>query len=209
MSSTSGYLLIVEDDPDILKLLNATLTYRGYRVVTAHNGKDGLEAVQKERPALVIADIMMPKLDGFGLVHRLRINPETRTIPVIFITATFISAEDKAFALDIGVTRFLQKPLDMDAFLRTLDQLLEQGQPAALEPLEELSFYEGYRTRLEAKLIQKNRQVARDEGLLNAHPEQDDLVLHASLRQAIRERDELKLLLDQVQAHLAKFAKSG
>ena len=208
MSPTSGYLLIVEDDPDILKLLNATLTFRGYRVVTAFNGKDGLEAVKKERPALVIADIMMPKLDGFGLVHRLRINPDTRTIPVIFITATFISPEDKAFALDIGVTRFLQKPLDMDVFLRTLDQLLEQGQPAALEPLEELSFYEGYRTRLEAKLVQKNRQIARDEVLLNAHPEQDDLVLHASLRQAIRERDELKILLEQVEGHIAKFAKS-
>jgi DNA-binding response OmpR family regulator len=176
--------------------------------VTTYNGKDGLEAVQKERPALVIADIMMPKLDGFGLVHRLRINPETRTIPVIFITATFISAEDKAFALDIGVTRFLQKPLDMDVFLRTLEQLLEQSQPAALEPLEELSFYEGYRSRLEAKLTQKNRQIARDEGLLKIHPDQDDLVLHASLRQAIRERDELKILLEQVQTHLAKFAKS-
>jgi DNA-binding response OmpR family regulator len=208
MSPTSGYLLIVEDDPDILKLLNTTLTFRGYRVVTALNGKDGLEAIQKERPALVIADIMMPKLDGFGLVHRLRLNPETRNLPVIFITATFISPEDKAFALDIGVTRFLQKPLDMDLFLRTLDQLLEQSQPVALEPLEEVSFYEGYRDRLDSKLVQKNRQIARDEGLLKAHPDQDDLVLHASLRQAIRERDELKILLEQVEGYLAKLAKS-
>ena len=209
MSPTSGYLLIVEDDPDILKLLNATLTFRGYRVVTARNGKEGLDAIQKERPALVIADIMMPKLDGFGLVHRLRIDPETRNLPVMFITATFISAEDKAFALDIGVTRFLQKPLDMDVFLQTLEQLLDQRQPTELEPLEEFSFYEGYRIRLEAKLAQKNRQMARDEALLSAHPEQDDLVLHASLRQAIRERDELKLLLEQIQVHLAKFAKSA
>jgi DNA-binding response OmpR family regulator len=208
MSPISGYLLIVEDDRDILKLLNATLTFRGYRVVTAYNGKDGLDAVQKEHPALVIADIMMPKLDGFGLVHRLRINPETRNIPVIFITATFISPEDKAFALDIGVTRFLQKPLDMDVFLHTLDQLLKQSEPAALEPLEELNFYEGYRNRLEAKLTQKSRQIARDEVLLQAHPDQDDLVLHASLRQAIRERDELKALLEQVNEQLAKFAKS-
>ena len=208
MGLTSGYLLLVEDDPDILKLLNTTLTFRGYRVVTAYNGKDALDEVRKERPALVIADIMMPKLDGFGLVHRLRINPETRSIPVIFITATFISPEDKAFALDIGVTRFLQKPLDMDFFLQTLDRLLDQSQPIPLEPLEELSFYEGYRTRLEEKLTQKNRQIAREEVLLNAHPEQDDLVMHASLRQAIRERDELKVLLDQIYGYLAKLAKS-
>jgi len=75
MNTEKGYLLIVEDDPDILKLLDTTLTFRGYRVIKAQNGKDGLEIVQKERPALIITDIMMPKLDGFGLVHRLRLNP--------------------------------------------------------------------------------------------------------------------------------------
>src|SRR5512133_3802163 len=107
MSASSGYLLLVEDDPDILKLLNTTLTFRGYRVVTASNGKEGLEAVQREHPALVIADIMMPKLDGFGLVHRLRINPETRGIPIVFLSATDVATEDKAFALKIGVTRFI------------------------------------------------------------------------------------------------------
>ena len=130
MSASSGYLLLVEDDPDILKLLSTTLTFRGYRVVSACNGKEGLEAVRKDRPAMVIADIMMPKLDGFGLVHRLRINPETRTIPVIFITATFLTPEDKEFAIEIGVTRFIQKPLDMDIFLDTLDKLMKKGDEA-------------------------------------------------------------------------------
>jgi DNA-binding response OmpR family regulator len=207
MSARSGYLLLVEDDPDILRLLDTTLTFRGYRVVTALNGREGLEAVQQERPALVIADIMMPKLDGFGLVHRLRINPETRGIPVIFITATFLSPEDKEFALDIGVTRFIQKPLDMEAFLDTIAALLEQGQGAAMEPIREHSFYEGYRRRLEAKLAQKNRQITRDAGLLEAHPDEDDF-LQASLRQTIREREELKVLLEQVYGYLEKFAKT-
>src|SRR3990172_2645439 len=104
----SGYLLIVEDDPDILKLLDTTLTFRGYRVVKAQNGREGLDAVLKERPAIVIADIMMPKLDGFGLVHRFRLNPETRDIPVVFITATYVAAEDREFALNIGATRFIR-----------------------------------------------------------------------------------------------------
>jgi DNA-binding response OmpR family regulator len=146
-------------------------------------------------------------LDGFGLVHRLRINPETRTIPVIFITATFLSPEDKEFALDIGVTRFIQKPLDMDAFLTTVQKLLEQGEESAMEPLREFSFYEGYRMRLEAKLAQKNKQITRDEGLLGAHPNEEDQSLQASLRLATRERDELKALLAQVDEYLAKFAK--
>src|SRR5215216_2249664 len=206
MSAMSGYLLLVEDDPDILGLLSTTLKFRGHRVITACNGKEGLDAIRQERPAMVIADIMMPKLDGFGLVHRLRINPETRTIPVIFITATFLSPEDKEFALDIGVTRFIQKPLDMDKFLETLDKLLKQGDAATLEPLEEFSFYEGYRTRLETKLAQKTKQIARDQALLGTRASEDEF-LQASLRHDLREREELKLLLDQVYGYLAKFPK--
>src|ERR1043165_4044395 len=104
MNAAKDYLLIVEDDPDILRLLDAALTFRGYRVISAHNGKEALEIIQIKRPAIIITDIMMPKLDGFGLVHRLRINPETRELPVIFLTATYVALEDKAFALNIGVT---------------------------------------------------------------------------------------------------------
>ena len=126
MSTGSGYLLVVEDDPDILRLLDTTLTYRGYRVVKAYNGRQGLESVQKEHPAIVIADIMMPHLDGFGMVHRLRLDPATREIPVIFITATYVTPDDRDFALTIGATRFIQKPIDLDMFLKTVEELLEE-----------------------------------------------------------------------------------
>ena len=143
MSTEPGYLLIVEDDPDILKLLHTTLKFKGYRVVTARNGKEGLEAVHKERPAVVIADIMMPKLDGFGLVHRLRLNPKTRDIPVIFITATYVTPEDKEFALNIGATRFLQKPVDLEEFQKTISELLKIGAAPPIEPLKEFNFYDG------------------------------------------------------------------
>ncbi|RPJ23888.1 MAG: response regulator, partial [Chloroflexi bacterium] len=71
MNMQQGYVLIVEDVPDILRLLEETLKFKGYRATTASNGHEALEAVQRERPILVITDIMMPKLDGFGLVHRL------------------------------------------------------------------------------------------------------------------------------------------
>src|SRR3990172_5502790 len=98
MDAGTDYLLIVEDDPDILELLDATLTFKGYRVVTARNGREGLEAIQRKRPGIVIADIMMPMLDGFGLVHRMRIDPETRDIPVVFITAAYVTQEDREFA---------------------------------------------------------------------------------------------------------------
>jgi DNA-binding response OmpR family regulator len=207
MNTEPGYLLIVEDDPDILKLLDTTLTFRGYRVITARNGKEGLEIVQKEHPAIVITDIMMPKLDGFGLVHRLRLNPETRGIPVVFITATFVTFEDKEFSLNIGATRFIQKPIDLERFLITIVDLLKQEVPVAVEPLNELNFYTGYRKRLEAKLEQKNKQIAREEHLLGANSEEKDQSIQASLHQAISEREELKLLLDQVHKQLEKYTQ--
>ena len=207
MSTEPGYLLIVEDDPDILKLLHTTLKFKGYRVVTSRNGKEGLEAVHKERPAIVIADIMMPKLDGFGLVHRLRLNPETRDIPVIFITATYVTPEDKEFALNIGATRFLQKPVDLDEFEKTISELLKIGAAPPIEPLKEFNFYDGYRMRLEAKLAQKNRQITRDEHLLKTHADQGNDALQASLRQAREEREELKLLIEQVREQMEKSSK--
>lgn len=206
--NAKGYLLIVEDDPDILKLLETTLVFRGYRVVTARNGKEGLEAVRQERPTLIIADIMMPKLDGFGLVHRLRIQRETRDIPVIFITATYVTPEDRDFALNIGATRFMQKPVDLDEFLKLIAELLQQGAPPAVEPLKEFNFYEGYRIRLESKLAEKNRQIKRDEHLLKTRVDEGNESLQASLRQSIAEREELKLLLDQVREQLKKYTQS-
>lgn len=209
MKPGSDYLLIVEDDPDILKLLQTTLTFRGYRVITARNGREGLDILRAERPAIVIADIMMPKLDGFGLVHRMRLAPETCDIPVVFITATYVAPEDKEFALDIGATRFLQKPVDLEAFLKTIAELLESGTPAVIEPMREQSFYEGYRQRLQIKLEQKNKQIAREEHLLKTRQDQNNEELLASLRHAIDEREEIKLLLDQVQGQIEKLDNSG
>src|SRR5687768_9271327 len=133
MNMESGYILIVEDVPDILRLLEETLKFKGYRAVTAFNGQEALEKIQQERLALIITDIMMPKLDGFGLVHRLRINPETRDIPVIFLTATYVALEDKAFALNIGATRFIEKPVNFEKFLETIADLMKKGPAEATQ----------------------------------------------------------------------------
>lgn len=209
MNVETGYLLVVEDDPDILNLLNTTLTFSGHRVITARNGKEGLDIIAKERPAIVIADIMMPKLDGFGLVHRLRINPETRDIPVIFITATYVAIEDQEFALNIGATRFIQKPVNLDELLATIREVSRQGAPIALEPINEINFYDGYRKRLEAKLDEKNKQIARDELLLGIQSDRGDEFIHASLRQAKSEIEELQLLLDQVYKQIEKYNRTS
>jgi len=208
MRPEQGYLLIVEDDPDILKLLETTLKFSGYRVITARNGSEALDVVRQEHPKIVIADIMMPKLDGFGFVHRLRINPKTRGIPVVFITATFVSRDDREFALNIGATRFIQKPLDLDEFLITIENLMNQGEPVAFEPLNEVRFYEEYHRRLEEKLEQKNTQIARDELLLDTKTDEENQSLQVSLYKSIHERDELNLLLEKVHQQLERLSNS-
>lgn len=209
METEQGYLLIVEDDLDILKLLETTLNFSGYRVLTARNGSEALEVVQKEHPTIVVADIMMPKLDGFGFVHRLRINPETRGIPVVFITATFVSREDRDFAMNIGATRFIQKPLNLDEFLETIEELYLQGAPITIEALNEVRFYEEYHRRLKEKLEQKNLQIARDELLLDTKSDEEKHFFQASLRKSVDEREELKLLLDQVHKQLRKINETA
>lgn len=208
MNTKPGYLLIVEDDSDIRKLLETTLTFRGYQVSTARNGNEGLELIRKEHPAIIITDIMMPRLDGFGLVHRLRLNPETRSIPVIFITATYVENEDREFALNIGATRFIQKPVDLDNFLKTIEELLEEGAHTAIEPLNEFSFYDGYRKRLEVKLGKKITQITRDKRLLESTlSNEDKQALQASLDRDMREREEIKLLLSRIHERLKNQTK--
>ena len=208
MSTQKPYLLVVEDIPDILKLLEATLTFKGHRVVTARNGEEALEAMERERPALVITDILMPKMDGFSLVHRLRINPETRDIPVVFLSATYVAPEDKAFALTIGVTRFIEKPVALNEFVPIIEKLLEQGALATQETINDIDFYDGYRKRLEIKLNQKITQIARDERLLETLSEEEKASFRASLQLAVSERDEIKQLLDQIDQQIDKFSKT-
>lgn len=203
-----GYVLVVEDVPDILRLLEETLKFKGYQAVTAYNGQEALEIIHRHRPALVITDIMMPKLDGFGLVHRLRIDPETRDIPVIFLTATYVALEDKAFALNIGVTRFIEKPVNFDKFLETIKELLSGDEPVSRPVISEAEFYQGYRQRLETKLNQKITQITRDERLLTTITEEEKHTFRASLQMAINERDELKRLLSELQTRIDNATKS-
>ena len=206
MNDKKEYLLIVEDVPDILELLSATLKFKGYRVVTAQNGEEALDAIAKEQPALIITDILMPKMDGFNLVHRLRLNEATRDIPVIFLTATYVAPEDKEFALTIGVSRFLEKPVNLEEFFPLIEDLLAKGAKIA-KPLNEREFYEGYKRRLEIKIRHKTTQITRDQHLFESVQEPQKQAFKASLNNTIREKDELQNLLEEIRGKLEKLPK--
>ena len=206
MATEKDYLLIVEDVPDILQLLRETLKFKGYRVVTAENGEEALVAIEKEKPALIVTDILMPKMDGFNLVHRLRLNVATRDIPVIFLTATYVAPEDKEFALTIGVSRFIEKPVDLPKFFPLIEELLKNG-ASKTQPLNEREFYEGYKKRLEIKIKHKNTQIIRDKHLLESVEESQKQTFKASLNNTIREKEEIQRLLEEIQGKLEAFEK--
>ncbi len=202
MQSEPATLLVVEDIPDILSLLKATLEFKGYRVITARDGQEALEIIERERPAVIVTDILMPRLDGFNLVHRLRLHSQTRDIPVIFLSATYVAPEDKAFALSLGVTRFIEKPVNFEEFLPAVSELLTYHEKSSQAPLDEIDFYDGYRKRLEIKLLHKNTQIARAEHLLETISEEEKPSFQASLHQALAERQEIQKLLDQIHEKL-------
>jgi len=195
MTNPRGPILVVEDIPNVLELLEVTLRFQGYQVISAHNGQEALEILEKETPALIITDILMPKLDGFALVHELRSNPKTLGIPVIFLSATYVTPEDRQFAMSLGASRFIEKPIDTEDFLLTIAELLSQEQLTIPRPLAQPQFYSGYRERLVTKLQHKNRQIARIERLLPTLDEEQRNSFQVLYEQALRDRSEIEVEL--------------
>lgn len=192
MSNAYGPVLIVEDVPNVLELLEVTLRFKGYAVITARNGEEALEVIEKQRPVLIVTDILMPKMDGYAFIQKLRLNPETRAIPVMFLSATYVTPEDKDFALSLGAARFMEKPIDTEDFLLTVAELVTQSPFTQPQPLDMDRFYQGYRTRLENKLRHKNSQIARAERLLPTLPPDQKPAFEALLQQSMRDRDEIQ-----------------
>jgi CheY-like chemotaxis protein len=195
-------LLIVEDIPNILELLDLTLKFNGYQVMTARNGQEALDALENKHPALIITDILMPRMDGFTLIYRLRSDLKTRDIPVVILSATYVSPEDKAFATSLGATKFIEKPIDTKALLQTIADLLRQPPAASPMLLKEREFFERYQTRLETKLEQKNTQIARAERLLVSVPPNEKPGFEATLNQAISDRQSIEIELVNLRKHL-------
>lgn len=202
MTIPYGPLLVVEDVPHILDLLQMTLSFKGYPVVTAKDGQEALERIAEERPALVISDVLMPNLDGFAMTQRIRTDPLTRGIPIILLSATYITPEDKDFARRLGAVRFLEKPVDTDEFLLTVAEILTQGAPTLPLPMSDQEFYLGYRERLEDKLRHKNKQITRTERVLTTLPEEQKPTFRLLLDEEIAHRDGIKRELDALYALL-------
>jgi CheY-like chemotaxis protein len=208
MNIPYGPILVVEDVPNILELLAVTLRFKGYPVVTAVNGQEALDRIAEERPALIITDILMPKMDGFSLAHKIRSDPKTSRIPLIFLSATYVTPGDKNFALSLGAVKFLEKPVDTEEFLLTIAETLTQGPATIPPPMSNTEFYLGYRERLESKLKHKSTQISRTERLLKTLPEEQFPAFNALLVEARSHREEIRRELDELKEILGKHEEN-
>jgi len=125
MSETTpeARLLVVEDEPNILELLSASLRLAGFEVATATGGLEAISAVQRHRPDLVVLDVMLPDLDGFDVARRLR-SGGTRT-PVLFLTARD-ATEDKVRGLSIGGDDYVTKPFSLEEVIARIRAVLRR-----------------------------------------------------------------------------------
>jgi DNA-binding response OmpR family regulator len=119
----SKTILLVDDDPEILAALRAVLQQKGYRVVTAADGNAGLAVAERERPDLVVVDMMMPKKSGFLVLEKLKNRPETAP-RVVMITANE-GTRHRAYAEMLGVRDYIRKPFAMEKLVKSVEQILE------------------------------------------------------------------------------------
>jgi CheY-like chemotaxis protein len=110
------FVLVVDDQPNNVQLLKRKLEREGIRISAAYTGLEALESVQKEKPDLILLDVMMPDMDGIEVCQRLQASEETRGIPVIFITAR-TNKESKLEGLNVGAVDYITKPIDLDETL--------------------------------------------------------------------------------------------
>ncbi len=122
MSADAARLLVVDDVPENVRLLQAVLEAQGYEVVTATDGAAALELAASAEPDLVLLDVMMPPPDGLAVCRRLRDRPDTAVLPVIMLTAS--EGSEKRTAIEAGADDFIPKPFDRDELLTRIRSLL-------------------------------------------------------------------------------------
>lgn len=171
-------ILIIEDNPDIRENVEEILSLSGYQVLTAPNGKEGIEAAQKQIPDLIISDIMMPGVDGYGVLHVLHRDPATQHIPFIFLTSKSERSDFRS-AMELGADDYITKPFAGNELLNAIEsrlkktEILKKTLAPGLMGLSELLSSSGSDTKLEDLTRESNSNTYRKKQIIyreGSHP---------------------------------------
>lgn len=123
-------ILVIEDEPEMRRNLVAILRLEGFHPVAAEQGRRGVELARAERPDLVVCDVMMPELDGYGVLRALHDEPGTMNVPFIFLTAKGEKADVRS-GMNLGADDYLTKPVDKADLLRAINTRLARAEQLA------------------------------------------------------------------------------
>ena len=131
MNDTTKHILCIEDEPEMIDLIRLILSRRGFEVVGAAGGKEGLEKVRENPPDLILLDLMMPDMDGWEVYQQIKADEKTKNIPVIVVTAKAQSI-DKVLGLHIAkVDDYIAKPFSPQDLLNSVDKVFGERNTSA------------------------------------------------------------------------------
>ncbi len=119
-------ILVVEDEPELVKALEVRLKTQNYEVVTALDGEEGLRKAREENPDLIILDIMLPKMDGYKVSRMLKFDESYKHIPIIMLTAK-AEQEDKVLGEETGADEYMTKPFEWEHLAKKIKELLGES----------------------------------------------------------------------------------
>jgi CheY-like chemotaxis protein len=123
------YILIVDDDPDILEGILAILESQPYRLATARDGKQCIAMIEEEIPDLLILDLLMPQMDGWGVIREMRSEPRYANVPIMILTTVIEDASRRRYELETGmamkVQDYIQKPAKPADLIQRIEKLLQ------------------------------------------------------------------------------------
>lgn len=206
LSPDAKTILYIEDDPASRKLVERTLRFAGYRVLTAERGLEGIDIARRELPDLILTDINLPDLTGREITTTLRRDERFRTTPIVALTAQALR-EQREMTMAAGINGYLTKPLDVEALPRQMQHYLAGGQdtvdPSALASAQ-TRYAQEIVGRLEARIREleaRNMELARLDRMkdtfiqLTAHELRTPLTLIHGYNRLLADNPHLKLLM--------------
>ena len=118
-------ILVVDDEPDLVVMVSKALKHKGYEVITANDGQEGLKKAKTQKPDLIVLDLMLPRINGYKVCGLLKKDTRYAKIPVILLTAK-ADAEDIELGEKIGADAYITKPYERDVLLLKIEELIKE-----------------------------------------------------------------------------------